>query len=136
MKVWILTTGDYSDYTIQGAYSSLEAANAVRRAVFPQFANEPFEIELDAMPPECPPGKQFYRVEMDRDGNVPPGAVRQVDYLNTEFMRRPFEDEFMWAESPEQAVKIRADRRRVKLAKADEAPTDSGLQTPDSHGQS
>jgi len=54
MKVYILTTGDYSAYTVAYAASSLEKAKEIM-SLYPQNKyddwNAPLEMELDALLP-------------------------------------------------------------------------------------
>lgn len=67
MNIYVVTTGEYSDYRVRGVYSTEEKARAA--ALF--FAGNDVDTwVLDAMPPsDCPEGFFAYQVQMDSEGN-------------------------------------------------------------------
>ena len=66
MKVFMVSEGSYTDYTVRGVYSTAELAQeAVKR-----YAGNPVEeFDLDAMP-ELRDGQYAWRVDFSSDGKV------------------------------------------------------------------
>lgn len=127
-KIYLLTTGEYSDYRIVGAYSSEHAArDAMMGEGFdPEKEGDPYrgarieEYEIDRLP-DRPKGRWLWSVWMQRGGDV--GAtsldsswVREGD-LSTRILRDGLSARFrVWARDRDHAIKIAGDRRRQMIA--------------------
>jgi hypothetical protein len=132
-KIYLVTAGEYSDYSIYGVYSTKELA---------EEAAEQFNIrggietwDLDAIP-DHPPGKVMWIVNMRKDGSlVAEGAYRngvrigeanRIEYApRWEYDGRKkdygrgvtaYVSFYMWAEDKEHAVKIANERRAQLIA--------------------
>lgn len=73
MKLYLLTTGCYSDYSVRGVFSSLEKREEAIRLLFlsPADVNDCEEFELDCASVLAEARvKETWRVEMTRDGSV------------------------------------------------------------------
>lgn len=118
-KVYLITGGAYSDYTIYGAYSDLETA---KRAAFALHLDVE-ERDLDP-PVDYPPGMRAYHVTILVPGHPdrarygvaivtevheapPDGPTKWLDYPNRE---RSQEDATVWAASREEAAAMAAHR--------------------------
>ena len=66
--IYIVTRGDYSDYHIEGAFSTMEKAQAYIDAYTGSYINEVEVYTIDYREPQ--PGKSFYHLTMDKDGVV------------------------------------------------------------------
>lgn len=66
MKIYAVTNGSYSEYRVEGIYSTREKAEEAHKLYTSD--NEIEEYELDAMP-DHPPGMLRYFVKMDAAGN-------------------------------------------------------------------
>ena len=69
MKIYVVTTGCYSDYSIVGVCSTLEKANELK--LLKNADNDIEEYNVDEFP-ERPKGMYPFHVKMDRDGNSDP----------------------------------------------------------------
>ena len=121
MNVYIVTSGDYSDYHIEGVYSSQEIATESHKG---EFNIE--EWKMDSGVAEQRQGLSRFHVMMLRDGSIhhigpywgdrqrpndlPPTAYFQFSTQET-FLVATFE---MWAKDEQHAIKI-ANERRVNL---------------------
>ena len=124
MKVFAVTTGEYSAYCVEGIYSTLENAEKAHR----MFASENriVEYEVDAIP-DHPPGMLYYLVEMDVNGNT--DRVKQCNVcefhgwngIPTPSGRYVGFD--VWAKDETHAVKI-ANEKRIQLIASGEFTTD------------
>lgn len=129
--IYILTTGEYSDYRIVGAFSSLkQAAHAAE--LYPS-ANPTEEYEIDYIP-DYPPDCKLYRVDMDVDGNTycenrsyqvePEGFYLDLSKKSLGDLSRmwrgcrwyPARVFAIWATDKDEAVKIVNERRIAMLA--------------------
>lgn len=92
-KVWIVTTGCYSDYRIVGVFTSKENADLFVSAApddgdVEEWNTDTFEPVID----QLRQGRKPWTICMDRDGNVPhsynhlPVLFRQGDYEYEEGM--------------------------------------------------
>lgn len=74
MKIFLITSGEYSDYHVAAAYSTLELAEtALRSGAFDEKNSRIEDFDID--PPtttydEIERGWRFWGVSMDSDGNV------------------------------------------------------------------
>lgn len=70
MKVYVLTTGEYSDYTIYGIYSTAERAQEVHdllvRQDFSYAVNDVFEWEVDEPAPSNYWFRVYYYIDEDK----------------------------------------------------------------------
>jgi len=70
MKVYVLTTGEYSDYTIHGIYSTAERAQEVHdllvRQDFSYTVNDVFEWEVDEPALNSYWFRVFYYIDEDK----------------------------------------------------------------------
>lgn len=129
-KVYIVTSGCYSDYGVEGVFSTRENAQKVVDLYSPgsDFMGEwrIEEFELDRLMTFAERGKQLYSIEMEKDGTV----VK----CNVEFREDlPPDEEFHYvsfksfpcrlclithviATSKEHAIKIANERRAFLIA--------------------
>lgn len=126
--IYLVTTGDYSDYHVLGAYSTKTKAE---RAQDLYQAYDIEEYELDDMP-DAPPGLVYWRVEMDRDGNTQhimrqsaPGEPPVMDWRPGfgKIGAQPYVAFSVWAKDEAHAIKI-ANERRTRLIADGEWTTD------------
>lgn len=127
MKVYLVSTGEYSDYSVEGIYSTRELAEeAVKR-----FAshNDIKEFELDAMP-ELKDGLYGWRVRFDGE-NIASTQREGIDFWSWREHRRTMfcvDDEtygparkkgdvtvYCFARDEEHANKVAIDKRREAL---------------------
>jgi len=135
MKVYLVSKGCYSDFTIIGAFSTLEKA---KDAVDYFNANEGIdEYEIDSEAKQRPAGMKAFRVAMDREGNVIVDEWNHKQVIhecsgsyaddNTVFgyggyRETPTHASFhVWAKDEEHAIKIANEKRGAVLI-ADEWP--------------
>lgn len=120
MKVYLLTSGDYSAYTVLGVFSTAEKAEEARPFLCGddggEYENELEEFELDGVP-DHPPGHMLYSVTISRDGDLlgVPGHIG-AGSLTGEY---PFTHHLylrVWARDAEHAVKIAGERRAQLIA--------------------
>jgi hypothetical protein len=69
MKIYVVTSGSYSDYSISDVFSTKEKAQAYIDAYGGGY-NHIEDYELDPEYKTAKPGYARYSVTMDRDGNV------------------------------------------------------------------
>lgn len=67
-QIYIVTLGSYSDYNIEGVFSTMEKAQAYIDAYTGSYINEVEVYTIDYMTPQ--PGKSFYTLTMGEDGAV------------------------------------------------------------------
>lgn len=117
MKVYLVTSGDYSDYHILGAYSSRELAEEAQ-ALFAADSIEDWDLDKTI---DHPQGMLMYRVLMDIDGNVQP----PVESVSIEYHLAPswcpFGNKttvvfYEWAEDETHAIKIAGEKRAELIA--------------------
>lgn len=129
MKVWIVTTGDYSDYSIHSVWSSEELANEAFQRLnvggeeyYPR-ANEPFEVDVDTHAGKLR-GEVGWEVRMSEDGSrATAGLLDFADNFKPDFNRtQPFiapVGGFVWrgyATDKQHAIKICNEKRIQDLA--------------------
>lgn len=116
MKLFVVTTGTFDDFELCGIYSSKPIAEWAQQLYAAE--NKIKELELDHLP-EAPEGMLFFKVALDRDGNV-----KQLFHENAELFNRtreiaPYGDgkhmSFdIWATDEDHALAI-ANERRISL---------------------
>jgi hypothetical protein len=126
-KVYIVTKGSYSDYSLVGVYSSKELAQADSDAY--TGSNGVSEWELDTINPMVKQGFKYYRVQMQGNGDSsayledPPERSREdrreFEYKDYKTGEREWLDEwelFCWAKDGRHAAKIANERRGAMIA--------------------
>lgn len=112
MKIYILTSGGYSDYRVEGVFSTEEKALYAKRLL---MADEIDEWEVDEIP-EHPIGLLRYWVRMNADGNQvysgQDGNFSKPDWEPGRFDK--YVVFHMWASDEQHAIKI-ANERRIAL---------------------
>lgn len=108
--IYILTEGEYSDYHIIGAYSSMELANEAK-VLYPNSEIEEYNLDII---PEHPPGMVAWIVVIKNDNLNYSSQISPTD-LSEDF-HFPYHSNFnqsniyMWATNKEHAEKIALDR--------------------------
>lgn len=119
-KVYLVSRGSYSDYSIVALFSSKEKAETFM-AYHPKTGydslNDLEEFELDG-PTEFPVGKLAFRVRFTRDGEM---EVAQTDPQYVRDFVRPYGDgktmcTECWAADEKAAAKIANERRAQVIA--------------------
>jgi hypothetical protein len=132
-QVYLLTSGEYSDYRVIGVFSGEEAAALYRRS-YPDVDYNDIEIfDLDPKVDELRAGFVQYLVYMERNGNCPviPEANASPyggdgEYLNRYCMDKQYHRVRLFvviARSAEHALKI-AGERRARLIAENQWPED------------
>lgn len=121
-KLYLVSTGSYSDYTVLGIYSSKELANeAIIRF---NAGSEAQEFTLDAMP-ERPPGKLYYHLDMFFNGDVRFIALSSMEdaLMTTTYYIQPYTVEGkkliafkIWADDEKHAIKSANEIRTQLIA--------------------
>lgn len=114
MTLYVLTSGEYSSYHINGIFSTLEKAEYAKRLL---CACDIEEWELDELP-DHPPGLLHFWVRMDMDGNnLCYGQDANFSAPDWEPGRyRKYIAFHMWAKDQQHAIKIANERRIALLA--------------------
>lgn len=124
MKLYLVTKGQYSDYSVVGVYSTADKAAAA--ACVYTDANEIDEIDLDPESP-WPVGLRRYRVWMSMDGAK--SSVFQTDpsvvdhqpavtgYNKSEVLFH------LWASDEQHAAKIASEQRAQMIVAGNWPPT-------------
>jgi hypothetical protein len=125
MKIWVCSSGSYSDCYNTCAYTDEATAKAVSAAY---GWNDPEELEVDPpVPAEIPQGLTYYAVRMKRNGDTDGyQSVHPTSYPGEDhhYEARPEWGSFgyesfafyCWARDKEHAVKIANERRIMWLA--------------------
>ena len=116
MKVFIVSSGSYSDYHILGIYSTREKAEHAKKLYASD--NEIEEFNLDEIP-NVPPGLFLYGVHMNKNGDV---KEAKITYAADEYLEwHPFSGYGepvvcfnVFAEDEAHAIKI-ANEKRIQL---------------------
>lgn len=122
-KVWILTSGRYSDYAVEGVFSTKEKAEIAAKHI--SEANEPSEMEIDAQ--EAIIERGIYLVSMYADGNGARAEIYQGEEykLGVKFWSNGYPKPrrkphccsgLVQATSPEHAIKILNEKRIEHIA--------------------
>lgn len=115
MKVYMVTSGCYSDYSVKCICSTRAKAEHAKKLYAAD--NEISEVEVDELP-EHPAGMFLFNVRMDESGDAESVETASVEYVPN-FDWSPYGDgrtvQFcMFAKHEKHAVKI-ANERRVQL---------------------
>lgn len=113
MTVYVVTSGEYSDYRVRGVYATLQDAEFARK-LFGTLNN--IDEYVVGELPDHPQGMFRFEVVMSADGQA---RASLVDCTEKSFVGdwRPWGDSVrftMWARDAEHAVKI-ANERRIQL---------------------
>lgn len=122
MKVWVLTTGSYSDYAVRGLFSSLDKIEEYK-AKYPcswSGYNDPFDMVID----ECvhDNGLTKYYVIMYRDGNKARAEPRDAERSTS--IHGKYMVAYVSARNEKHAIKI-VNERRVQLIASGMWPNES-----------
>jgi len=154
-KVYVVTSGEYSDYRIRGIFTTEEAANRYKESVGSD-ANDIGEWELDT--PNLKIGYVYYCVDMYLETGEAFNVCR-VDPDDEDRVRKHYEPlpgermyelvarrnelpanvyrAFVWARSDEHAIKVANERRTYYLATGQIAnPSQTHLRQPAENPQS
>ena len=127
MKLYMLSAGEYSDYSVYGVFSTRE--NAIAASI--KLSTEPrswikiddFEIDEITVDPgieEIRAGKQLYYVRMERNGDsdceVQGGLHETAPYLVPHYMGGLSLIARTWQDSAERAIKVVNERRVAMIA--------------------
>lgn len=121
-KVWVATSGSYSDYGVDAVYSSKELADEYYKANAGGEANEPKEFALNEMMDiiqKYRNGYQLYNVIMKADGTNSDVYLTDVRRKEEFYLNNTYAKDFYcccFATSPEHAVKICNEKRIQYLA--------------------
>jgi hypothetical protein len=115
MKIYIVTDGSYSDYSIRGVYSTKEKAELAHKLFAAE--NDVEEYKVDNFE-GVPDGMFYYEVKMDKEGNTEEAEIKNYQYADADEWQ-PYGDDnvcsfSMWAKDKEHAIKI-ANERRIRL---------------------
>ena len=125
-KIYLVSEGEYSDYSIVGAFSTEEKAQALVDVINARpYSTARIEIyHLDSV--QLKPGHQVYHIWMNSEGNTPwevfIGYVENGTEARTEFRfsRQAPQGTYLvvtrYVETPEHAVKIANELRTQWLA--------------------
>lgn len=119
--VWLVTRGEYSDYSVVGIFSSKE--NALKYSKHIPDVHGPVEVEVDGLLPELNTTR-YWIIDMERDGTVIEAYSRPVDYkyITCDFdvyLGSGSRPKYNWigkADSREHAIKICNEKRIQHIA--------------------
>ena len=123
MTIYIVTDGDYSDYSIRGVFSTKEKAEHAK--AFYNSRNDLEEYEVDSLP-EHPEGMFWFGVQMTKEGEAIEVSRGTVMWENKERWA-PYGDDRsvyfeMWARDEKRAIKT-ANERRIRLIESNQWTT-------------
>jgi len=112
-NVYVVTTGEYSDYSIRGVFDNEPQANEFAESCQGEVKEYPLNPTSSK-----PKGYFLYRVEMDREGNSKVSA-EDIIYCNNvgKDCILPHNNKLLvycWARNDKHAVKI-ANEKRAKM---------------------
>ena len=70
MKIWLVSSGEYSDYTVNGLFDDEHRSEAEAFAVLTQGRVEEDSFELNPEYQEPPSGQMFFTFHMGKDGTT------------------------------------------------------------------
>jgi len=116
--IYVVTSGDYSDYHIDGVFDDPALAELIKNALN-NARIEPWELNM--MHSKITQGYKFFRVFMDTKGNTPEVGLEKLcrEAYNKDVRFLGFGNIthwifYVWAKDEKHAVKI-ANERRVQL---------------------
>ena len=120
--IYLVSDGEYSDYTVFGLYSTLEKAKQAQELYDAGYIEE---FELDHFPPH-PPGELLWGVWMKDSGDIK--TVERIkargEFSPFSSFRTLFEGRYpktdgrrmeIWARDKDHAIKIASEKRREML---------------------
>lgn len=125
MKVFVVTSGDYSDYGIEAMFTTRVRAQAYIDAIHLRDANDIEEWELDPLSQELESGLSPFRVFMAKDGTVRSAGPATYDFDKGCKLTCPFprnKDSVVelqctcWAKDEQHAIKITNEKRAQIIA--------------------
>lgn len=137
--VYLVSSGEYSDYTIHAVYSTREAADecAVRLTAEKQTHGDPASVEAYELDPVCvtpKPEYRYWQVIMSRDGTATPTSSDHNlddrfshDIMGSDYLIRPDRDRpganclcvYRWAADAMTVVKIASEIRARMIAEGE-----------------
>lgn len=127
--IYVVNSGEYSDYGIDGVFSTREKAEQYMQAFKKEGYggyNDIDEMELDQWLSEIDKGLLLYQVMMYRSGNVyriersnhPAWATDKVHWMTHGYWNppEPWANFYVWAKDEQCAVKVANERRIQDLA--------------------
>lgn len=130
MKIYIVSTGEYSDWSIVGVFSNKEVADEVNKT-YGDDGNAIEEYDVDSIDPKPFRGKKPFLVMIDREGNMISAesshgfGPRQADYSES-----PWVNHYQcrcWAKDETEAIKITNDVRARYIAEGGREDDDKYL---------
>ena len=119
-KIYLVSDGDYSDYSVCGVFSTEEKANQFIKHF---KMGEIEEYELDPIPDNVyKENKKLFFVRMQRNGKVDNIYKIEPHYFQPpEFRKNTFEPEselfiYVWANDQKHAIKIVNEKRTQLIA--------------------
>lgn len=114
-KVYLVTTGEYSDYRVHSVYSTKEKAERVANVLLGHVS----ERTLDEGP-GFPRGMLYYEVAVDRQGTVRECNLVSADFVSDTLWEPAGDGECVqynvWAKNDDHAIKIAAERNAELVA--------------------
>lgn len=109
MKIYVVTSGEYSDTRVEGVCSTKELAELVSK--LKGSDNTPIEFELNDVPAH-PPGLFYYNVMFEDTGDLAFYNLRDVEYADRQDLpdKDSLGDYYVWAKDKEHAIKIASER--------------------------
>ena len=122
MKVYVVTSGEFSDYRIRAICSTKEIAETAKLS-YHEF-NEVEEMELDDFPDETSRGLKLLQIIMKRDGETiyciqhDPTDVRDgyIKLGSTTKLKNGALENVLWAKNEVHAIKITNELRARLIA--------------------
>ncbi len=117
-KVYVLTTGEYSDLRVEGVFTTLEAAERVRASLY--GGSQITAYRLDELAEKEAMGMRFYEIKVPIAADTT--MVVSEEYPGDEYMYdAPYgAPKYLyigtWAKSEEHALKIAMEKRAKYLA--------------------
>ena len=124
MKLYVVTSGQYSDYHIVAIFTDKKAANKYNKEML-LSENTVLTMNSDVVP-KTPVGLYPYFVEMKYDGTVVSVLRKSSEYFNdpwayvTDYGRRDAINQmqsYVWAKNKKHAIKITNEKRTIMIAK-------------------
>lgn len=122
-KVYLVTSGSYSDYHIEAAFSTEELAEAYKKRWGDSYDSYVEEWDLDPVDPHQHPNLSFFQVQMWRNGDTlqcksaSPLSAEEDRIASPAWKgRMPLLITYCWARDKKHAVKIANEKRTQAIA--------------------
>ena len=133
-KVYVVTTGEYSDYSICTIFSTMEKAEQYTKYFNKDADYTGYDIEEYELDPVSDTvyreNKRLYAVQMWKDGEIRQAYITNPSYHNPGFEFEPYGNigikarpddsiilcSYCWAKSEEHAIKITNEKRGQLIA--------------------